>query len=274
MQVRERVLGAFRLVHPFPSFLVTAVTLLLVPLADREAGVALYVRLGLGMLFYQFAIGAANDVIDEELDRASKPAKPLASGRVARRAAVAIAVGSAGLGMFVTLGLDPGPWAIGLAGLVLGLAYDGGLKRTRLSWLPMALAFPLIPAFVFTAAGAWEPILWWAFPVGLLFGFASHMANQIPDIAADSARGVRGTAHRAGARRALRLTLAAFGAGVSLAAVVLASAEPVRAALAAGVGLMVLSAGPRATRLFGRDGLFGVIAVSSAAVALLFVSAV
>ena len=259
MRARRAVLGTFRLVHPFPSFLVASVTVLLVPLADSDAGLALYLRLGLGMLCYQFAIGAANDVLDEELDRATKPGKPLAAGRVSRPFAIGVAVGSAGLGMLITLGLDPGPWAIGLAGLFLGLAYDGGIKRTGLSWLPMALAFPLIPAFVFTAAGVWEPLLWWAFPVGLLFGFAVHMANQIPDIAADSANRVRGAAHRVGTRRALGLALAGFGAGVSLAA---------------GIGLMVLSAGPRATRLFGRDGLFGVIAVSSGVVAVVLLSAV
>jgi 4-hydroxybenzoate polyprenyltransferase len=266
--------GVFRLVHPFPSLLVAAVTTALVPLANHSAGPALYVEVGLGMLLYQFAIGAANDVLDEELDRRTKPWKPIVAGRVSRRLAIAVAAACAAGGMVATLGLDPGPWAIGLGALALGLAYDGGIKRTSLSWLPVALAFPLVPAFAFTAAGAWDPYLWWAFPIGLLFGFAVHMANQVPDIRSDSAVGVRGAAHRLGARRASGLALGAFGLGVSLATAVLLARSSGRAALAALAGLLVLLLAPRASRLFGRDGLFGVISVSCAAVAVVFLSAV
>ena len=67
----SRLYGYFRLVHPFPSLLVTAVTVALLPLADRDARFALYVELGLGMLCFQFAIGAANDAADAALDAAT-----------------------------------------------------------------------------------------------------------------------------------------------------------------------------------------------------------
>ncbi len=265
--------GLVRIVHPFPSLLVTAVTLALVPLADRSAGVGLYLMLGLGMLAYQFAIGAANDVVDVADDRAANRPKPLVRGDLAPRSATRLAVLFAGAGMVVTLGLDPGPWAIGLAGLACGLIYDAWLKRTALSWLPMSVAFPLVPVWVFSAAGAWHALLWWAFPLGILLGASVHLANQIPDVAAEAGR-VRGAAHRLDVQAAFRLAMGCFGAAASTATVVLAFVSQERALLAAIAGVVALLTAPRAARLFGRNGLFGVLAVSSAVLALVFLSAV
>ena len=49
----------------------TALTVALVPLADRNAGIGLYLALGLGMLAYQFSIGVTNDIIDLPDDRST-----------------------------------------------------------------------------------------------------------------------------------------------------------------------------------------------------------
>jgi 4-hydroxybenzoate polyprenyltransferase len=68
------------LVHPFPSTLdaVAAATIALI--AGAEASVA--VRLALGMLGLQFAIGAANDLADASRDRVGRPDKPIPAGLV------------------------------------------------------------------------------------------------------------------------------------------------------------------------------------------------
>ncbi len=260
--------------HPFPSFLVAALTVALVPLAERQAGASLYVQLGLGMLFFQFSIGATNDIIDREDDAIAKPWKPIPAGHIERRTADTVAVACGGLGLVATFGLSTTAWLIGLAGLVCGYVYDGWLKRTVLSWLPLAIAFPLIPVWVYTAAHAWEPVLWWVFPVGVLFAVAVHIANQLPDIEADAAAGSQGAPLRLGSRRAFGLALGAFGAGASIAVVVLAFVSPARGALGASASAIALLLAGRATALLGRDGLFGVLAVSSAVVAVVFLSAV
>lgn len=263
-----------RLVHPFPSLLVTAVTVALIPMADTGADLSLYVVLGLGMLCFQFSIGAANDATDAALDREAKPWKPLARGAVTHRQATVTAAMLAGAGLLVTAGLDFAPWLVGGAGLACGLAYDLGLKRSRLSWLPWSLALPLVPAWVWLAVGAWSPLLWWVFPIGAMLGTAVYFANQAPDVPADRRQAVRGLAQRAGAGPSGRLAIASLGAGASAAAVVLIGAgQPGRAMACAAAGTVVLVLAPRAVRLFGRDGLFGVVAASAAVLALVFLSA-
>ena len=266
--------GFVRIVHPFPSLVVTAVTLALVPLADRHASGWLYVALGLGMLAYQFSIGIANDFVDRAEDALTKPSKPLARGDLSPGLAVRLCALLAGAGMVATFALEPLPWAIGIAGLACGLAYDVWLKRTVLSWLPMAVAFPLIPVWVFAAAGAWDELLWWCFPLGLLLGVAVHLANQLPDLAAEAGGPVRGAAHRLQGRRAFALSMASFGAAASVAGLVLVTVSPGRALLVALAATAALLLASRATRLFGRDGLFGVLSVSSGVVAVVFLSAI
>ena len=71
-----------RAVHPFPSLLVTGVVLALVPLADPSASGSLYLRLGMGMLCYQFAIGLTNDLVDAADDAMAKAKKPIPAGLV------------------------------------------------------------------------------------------------------------------------------------------------------------------------------------------------
>lgn len=265
---------ALRLLHPFPSLLVAGLTAALVPFADRYADAPLYVVLGLGMLLFQFAIGAANDAADASADLAAKPWKPIPAGIVSVRTATFVAAGCAGAGLVVTADLQLGAWLVGVAGLLCGLSYDLALKRTAFSWLPWSLAFPLVPTWVYLAADAWEPPLAWIFPLGVCLGLALYLANQAPDVESDRAAGVRGLAQILGQRRSLRLALGLFGAAASGACVVLLLAAPAQAALAAATALIVLLLVPRSTRLFGANGFFGLLAVSSAALALVFVSAV
>lgn len=241
-------------------------------LARREPPLSTIIQLGLGMLCYQFAIGVMNDIADRDDDATAKPWKPIAAGVLRVGMAKAIAVTLIGAGLLVTLPLPTGAWLIGVGGLACGLAYDLWLKRTALSWAPMALAFPLIPAWVYVALDRWEALLWWVFPVGLTLGIAVHLANQLPDIAADASAGARGLAVRAGARRTASLAFLAYGAAMSTATAVLIAVEPGRALLVAATGAIGGLVGVRAVRLFGRDGLFGVFAVTSAGAALVFLS--
>jgi 4-hydroxybenzoate polyprenyltransferase len=228
--------------------------------------------LGLGMLLFQFSIGTVNDIVDVEDDRIAKPWKPLPSGRVSRSTAVLLAAASAGAGLLVTFGLPLGAWLVGLAGLACGLSYDVVLKRTVLSWIPWSIALPLIPTWVFLAAGEWSGLLWWTYPLGALLGLSLYFANQSPDIPVEQTLGVRGAAHRMGAMRSRLLAMAAFGLAASLVVVVLVAEERSRAPFAAVTALVVALLSSRSERL-GRDGLFGILAGGGALLGAIFLSA-
>jgi 4-hydroxybenzoate polyprenyltransferase len=202
MHLNAESLPWLRLFHPFPSFLVTASCVAFAEIAlagqsmpDRVA------RLALSVLCSQFAIGCANDVVDVQLDRATKPWKPIARGIVSSgtAAGLAVALSLACLGLSLSL-----PWPTALAasfGLGCGLAYDLWLKRSRWSWLPYGLAIPTLPLWSWLAVGRFSPALLVAYPLGVLLGLALHLANTLPDLDGDAAFGVMGLAHMLGARR-------------------------------------------------------------------------
>jgi 4-hydroxybenzoate polyprenyltransferase len=266
--------NVLRILHPFPSFLVAALTVALALFADPHAGRLVYVQLGLGMLLFQFAIGLTNDIVDIDSDRQEKPWKPLARGAIPRERAVLLAAGCAGAGLLLTVSLPLVAWLLGVAGLFCGLAYDAYFKRTPLSWLPYSLAFPLIPAWVFASLKAWDALLWWVFPLGAVLGLALHLANQVPDIEGDRRAGVVGSAQRLGGRRSRAASIALFGIVASVVVVVLLFESPGHALIAAIDAAIVLMLAPRAQVFFGRDGLFGLLAASSAVLAIIFLSAV
>lgn len=267
-------LAVLRVLHPFPSLLVSALTVALAVFADRHANAGIYVQLGLGMLFFQFAIGLTNDVVDLESDAATKPWKPIARGAISRQRAVLGAAACAGLGLLITSTLPLGAWLIGAAGLFCGLSYDVYFKRTPLSWLPYAVAMPLIPVWVYSALELWDALLWWVIPLGAVFGLALHLANQAPDIPAERGRRTVGAAHRLGLRRSLMVSLALFGIAASIAVAVLLFVSPGRALLGAIDTMFAALLAPRATAYFGRDGLFGLLSASAAVLAVVFLSAV
>ncbi len=263
-----------RMLHPFPSLLVTVVTVAIAVFADPGGSRVTWAQLGGGMLLFQFSIGIMNDVVDATDDRASKPWKPIARGAFRRDRAALLAGMCAGAGLLVTITFPLQAWLVGVVGLGCGLAYDVVLKRTVLSWLPYAIAIPLVPIWVYAAIDAWDALLWWTLPLGALLGFSLHIANQLPDADQDGRRGIRSAAQRVDTRRAYGLAVGAFGVAASVAVIVLVFESPGRAGLAALDAFVVALLGPRATRFFGRDGLFGVLAAATATLSVVFLSAV
>lgn len=262
-----------RLVHPFPSLVVTVVTVAMAFFADSTPDISILIPLGIGMLCYQFAIGVANDLVDALDDIHTKPWKAIPREIISRRVAITLVAALAGGGLIVTSGLPGGAWFIGMAGLACGLAYDVQLKRTPFSWVPFAIAVPLIPTWVFVAFDAWDALLWWAFPLGAILGLALHLANQAPDVPRESH--LRGLAHRLGTERAANLALGLVGlAGIMAFVVLLFAGAGTQAILVAGSVMLAGVMARRAVRFFGPDGLFGLLASTSAALAILFVSAV
>lgn len=255
--------------HPFPSILVTVVAAVLVAVAGGDRTTIVVVAVG--MLCYQFCIGLTNDVIDAPADANDKPWKPIPAGVLSLQAAIRAAVFVGGAALLVTLLLPLGAWAIGAAGLACGLLYNAWLKRTVLSWLPLSIALPLVPAWAYRAAGEWDDLLWWAFPLGALLGLGLHLANQAPDVD-PAAPGESGLAGMLGARASYAIAVTCFGLAGTAAAAVLLSRDETRAVYVAALVTAVAITSLRARALFGRQALFALLAVGTGALSLLFIS--
>ena len=250
--------------HPAPTAAVTVFATLLAAGTGRPAGGVLLV--GTAVAAGQLSIGWCNDRADLGRDAAAgRGDKPLARGRLGPRL-VGAAAGTA-LVLTVPLSLAAGPaaGAAHLAGVAAGWAYNLRLKATRLSWLPYAVAFGLLPAFATVLPGGpWPP--WWVTAAGGLLGCGAHFANVLPDIADDRASGVLGLPQRLGRRRAAASAAACL---VSATAVLVLGpdgpTDPAGAAVLAGAAAAAVAA-PAAP---GRWPVLGAMALAALDVALL-----
>ncbi len=227
--------------HPEPVVTVTVVTTALSLAAGRSAvgGAAVAVAVLAG----QLSVGWHNDWLDADRDRESARAdKPVARGAVDRRT-----VGwAAGIALVIVVPLSAlSGWRAAvahLAAVTCAWGYNAGLKATALSFLPYAVAFALLPAFVCLGlpSSPWPP--WWALVAGALLGTGAHLANALPDLADDLATGVRGLPHRLGA--SLSAAVAGFVLVAASAVLALGPGRPSMLSvggLAAAVGLVVVA---------------------------------
>ena len=196
-----RFVRPIRVVHPFPSALDAVAVGIIALIAGAQVGLAL--RLALGMLGLQFAIGAANDFADAPTDRLVRPDKPIPAG-FPRRAAAGMSVTAAGLGLVAAATAGPGALAVGVVGLVDGLVYDLRLKGTPLAWVPFALGVGLLPLYAWLGArGAVAPAFAAVVALAATAGAALALANALVDIGKDRLVGVVSVATYLGAGRTL-----------------------------------------------------------------------
>jgi 4-hydroxybenzoate polyprenyltransferase len=176
--------------HPQPTAAVTVLSTVLAVASGRDARGCVLVACT--VLTGQLSIGWSNDVLDVHRDRTThRSDKPVATGEVTSRAVTLAAVSA--LVLCVPLSLANGLQAgtAHLVGVGGGWAYNLGLKRTWVSWLPYAVSFGLLPAFVVLGLpGAPAPPLWLV-AAGSCLGVAAHMFNVLPDLDDDRATGVR-----------------------------------------------------------------------------------
>jgi 4-hydroxybenzoate polyprenyltransferase len=202
--------------HPAPAFAVTAMATAFAAAVGRGPSGCLLV--GLAVLSGQLCVGWSNDVIDVRRDiAAGRRDKPLASGGLATTAAGTAAFGAGAACVPLSLASGTPAGAAHLTGVAAALGYNAVLKRTRWSWLPYAVAFGLLPAFVTLGLRGhpWPP--GWLLVAVALLGVGAHLTNVLPDIDADVADGVRGLPHRLGHTRSRALAaLALLGASVLL----------------------------------------------------------
>lgn len=143
--------------------------------------------LGLSMLAIQSSIGALNDWADASRDALEKPAKPIPSGLATPRLALTLAsvAGLGGVALSVVVGAVP---AVVIAvALALGVLYDLRLSRTVLSWLPLALALPLVPVHAWVGARGELPLgMALLYPAAVGAGAALALANGLVDLERDA----------------------------------------------------------------------------------------
>jgi 4-hydroxybenzoate polyprenyltransferase len=176
------------------------------------------IRLALSMFVLQASIGAVNDLVDAPLDALQKPAKPIPARLVSRPVARVWAGATGVLGLALAAPSGPATVAVAALGAGLGYAYDLGLSRTTLSWLPLTVALPLLPVFAWLGAtGTVPPALGTLVPAALLAGSGLALGNGLVDIDRDAAVGKSTVAVRIGRNRAWAVHAAALLGAVAFA---------------------------------------------------------
>jgi 4-hydroxybenzoate polyprenyltransferase len=177
--------------HAAPTVVVTIVVVLFAAALGWRgwplAGVLVTVAIG------QFSVGWSNDAFDAPLDkRSNRTEKPTVSMGISARelwiAAVLALTASCVLSWLVA-GPIGGSWHV--FALVMAWLYNTVLSRTWWSWLPYALAFGSIPAFLTYGLNGQAPSLWLT-AVCAIVGVSAHIANALPDLEMDRQAEVNG----------------------------------------------------------------------------------
>jgi 4-hydroxybenzoate polyprenyltransferase len=178
--------------HPGPSLLVTCVLVAIAGLAGQHVPDATRVLQLVGaMLPVQLCIGVINDVADLHADAVTKPYKPLVREAISPSTAMGIGVvlGAIGLGAAATI--NPATLGFDALALCSGLAYDLGLRRTPLSWVPWWGGMAVLPLEGYASVASIPSRLLALIPLSGLIAVGLHVANALPDIDGDRAAGRR-----------------------------------------------------------------------------------
>ncbi|MFG2206001.1 UbiA family prenyltransferase [Streptomyces sp. NPDC048638] len=193
-----------RACHPGPTAAVTLLVGGLAVAAGRSGPQALLMTAA--VLAGQLSVGWSNDAVDAARDAVTgRRTKAVVAGEVSAGAVRAAAVGALTLCLPLSFACGPLAGTVHLLGVAAGWAYNLGLKATALSWLPYAVGFASLPAFVALGLPGRPWPAWWSVTAAALLGVGAHLADVLPDIAGDLATGVRGWPQRLGRRRAALL---------------------------------------------------------------------
>jgi 4-hydroxybenzoate polyprenyltransferase len=191
------------------------------------------------MLLAQFSISALNDWADRDRDAQAGRRRPIPLGLVRADAALAFAVVCAALSLVlaVVAGLRGIAIVLLAVGLGCGWLYDLVLKPTPLSFAPFAVAFPLLPVWVGVVAARPTQLLGPLFLAGAPLATAIHLADAMPDWAADRSAGIRTLAVALGPAVAARAAAALLIGASGLLIVVSTVRQPLALTLMALAGL-------------------------------------
>ncbi|MCX4571996.1 UbiA family prenyltransferase [Streptomyces sp. NBC_01571] len=214
----DRVGGLARACHPGPVVAVTALTAALAVTAGQ--GVARCALTTAAVVTGQLSIGWCNDAFDARRDiAAGRRGKPVVDGTVGVTQVWVAAYAALALCVPLSFGCGLRAGVAHLAGVAAAWAYDLRLKATMWSWVPYAVGFAALPAFVALGLPGQPWPAWWLVTAGALLGVGAHLGDVLPDIRGDLATGVRGWPQRLGpdgARLLLPVPLVAASAVLAL----------------------------------------------------------
>jgi 4-hydroxybenzoate polyprenyltransferase len=201
-QFNDIALGFYLLSHPVPvMFHIVAVTVFTLLAAWPHFIWSIIVLVIAAHAAMQISIAMLNDYCDRRLDAASKPGKPIPRGLIHAREALIGGFVMIAIMLILLIQLPLLALLVSLCYLVLGQAYNLGLKSTPFSGIVFALAMPLIPLYAFAGIGRVPYVLFWLIPTGFLLGIALNLANSLPDIEQDAANGAKTLAVVLGVKR-------------------------------------------------------------------------
>jgi 4-hydroxybenzoate polyprenyltransferase len=217
--IMPKFIGFIKATHAAPTAAVTIViTLLAWSLGWREwplIGVFLAVVIG------QFSVGWSNDAFDASFDlRSGRRDKPTVVAGITSKQlwiAACVALSISCVLSWSVAGVIGGSWHV--FALAMAWLYNTLLSRTWWSWLPYALAFGAVPAFLTYGLNSQAPQLWLTLSFAII-GVSAHIANALPDIDSDKAAGVQGFVISLGVVRATRLCWLLLVSGTSVLAIV------------------------------------------------------
>ena len=168
-----------------------------------------FTKSALGVLCLVLAIASAhifNDVCDEEVDRINKRTqnRPLVLGLVNRKTALITSIVLSFLSLAVGLLINAMCALLLAVGIFLIFTYSAKLKKTKIGFLPPALAAFFIPQGAFAAYNGSRAFSLVAIVIGLsgfFFELVPYWSQTIPDIEGDRKRGLKTLAVCIGAKR-------------------------------------------------------------------------
>jgi len=211
------------LIHPLPSLATTLAALVLTLAMGVGPKEPRLYTVGVVILLTQVSISALNDWADRAADSATGRWRPIAMGRITPGLALGIAVLAAAGALLGTLPFRLAAIVTLIGGLAAGWAYDLWLKPTRFSFLPFAMAFPLLVVWVALVAGRSVVEFAYLLAGGAVMAVGIHLADSLPDLELDRAAGLRSLAVRLGRDRTIETTLGCLFGGAMIASATLAS---------------------------------------------------
>ncbi len=170
-----------------------------------------------------------NDYVDVELDRATKPGRPLPSGAVTLGEARVLGVLTAALALGVAALVSEPLRLIAWLSLLLTAAYALWLKRTvLLGNVTIAVLNSLVLLYGALAGAGPNALVWCLLTTVVSFTLAQELLYTVDDRAGDQQAGISTTAVCFGAERTLWLfrLLCGIAAGTSLLPLLLGAGSP------------------------------------------------
>ena len=214
----KTLVGFVKASHAAPTAAVTIVfTLFAWTLGWRgEPLLGVFITVFIG----QLSVGWSNDAFDASTDQeGNRTNKPTISHGIQPRSlwiAASFALALSCVLSWIVAGAIGGTFHV--FALAMAWLYNTVLSRTWWSWLPYALAFGAVPAFLAFGFNS-EPPQFWTVAIFAIIGVSAHIANALPDIESDTEAGLQGFVISLGLKKATALCWGLLIAGTLILAI-------------------------------------------------------